>query len=1224
MDAGGLSLRLGLPNLSLRKPKPTWENPVESISEEVGKINAGKHTCWEPTGRALDVWNEVRPQIKEFLDEFCRPNLAWVILEIYMIGKTKETSAPTILICSADRTTRKTIRKQIKEAGLLNKYPGFGLGDISEPPGKGRIARMGGDDTRTMSSSTALSLTRSGVIYTNNPTSLEAVLGRCFATYTSNGKRRSATGGPIVWLGGKAYQLTVGHFLRDDYTKEPDAESIYGSSTTDECSFDGDSDSDQDTAGEEGVPSSGSRTPDELLSRGSDDDEQTGEGSDSTQRSQILHPQSFASPPEGAKQIAQGSPSPSRRHPLLLGAGVGPTSSKTSASQSGTWVLTPEWEGALSREYVVGLTLDYALVRIKGLDNVSGLPGGASPRWLTKYSATHSDKNILAVIPDTKGSPVTVKGRLSPSASYIRYPGSRSFQEVFSVQLDKATLPQGLADGVCGSPVIDEETGHFCGHVVAGTPGAHFAFILPATRTLEDIEQRFGCKAEFRPDTNVKAAAGKQREKTAENPREDFTAGLLSTFRLVLEGSEGHKILRVYKHYGGNAHRFLRLVETETTEESPEGPDARVRLLDKEEDPVVPLYAVGPVVRLGFDVQVGFDGGDRPKIYSLLTMHDAFHFQQLITGYKTTAFSRRVLCRYIIPPALFRRFEENMEVGQMQIWEADVSGSSEPAESRVPSTIASPIFASWSATPSNIVANMAPVRPPQRIDREKVVVMKQPLPPVLVIFVDNGDSYKMLKLNLASATITESGDEINDSSNTLRFTNSSLESFTVKRSQMSFWGIQALTPAYSRQYAVLKSDLISLSAELRSKNEIKGIMRALSQVQLRWKGRDSNERRFLSLSEPVFELEGDIPSFSNIPLHWSTRETGREPDKSAGKKPAGEERDKRPITKSRSVMFETPEQPPHPRDRRAIVRLAESTSQPEGAEVPGPLLTRRSRGLDELIEAAEPEQRILSATPSSSPGYPGLLPRRLPPPPPSYSTITGRGRRDRDRLSPSSPLGRLFDPRVNDLDIFPPRREAPRDMWRSRRPSELDRLGSTRDEDTNPDSPEEPNVLGRLRRRMDEDRRYRNRRGDPDNGRANYADSDSERERRRSERERLEERFPYRNRLGGLDSERKNNVNSDSERERRRSSRERLPKVPSKKTGDSEYSRSSRSATTRSFDSDPETSRPQIKLSTASKGNDAKSPIKDRTPNLVSRNRSPSPVSGRRILRRSTSPLFWE
>jgi hypothetical protein len=113
--------------LGIRKNKTQWPNSKECVGEKLGEIQQGKHICWQPTGRAEDAWNDLRPQIKDFLNHCGGSSLYLIMLEMYMIGRTEDTSIPTILIYSEDRNTRRNLRKAIKESGILTQYEGIGL-----------------------------------------------------------------------------------------------------------------------------------------------------------------------------------------------------------------------------------------------------------------------------------------------------------------------------------------------------------------------------------------------------------------------------------------------------------------------------------------------------------------------------------------------------------------------------------------------------------------------------------------------------------------------------------------------------------------------------------------------------------------------------------------------------------------------------------------------------------------------------------------------------------------------------------------------------------------------------------------------------------------------------------------------------------------------------------------------------------------------------------------
>ncbi|KAK3385539.1 hypothetical protein B0H63DRAFT_184053 [Podospora didyma] len=278
--------------IGLRKPK--WDDPAESIGERLGDLRAGKYTCWQPVGRARVAWNAIRPNVKKYLDDFCPPSCSSLILELYMIGKTQETAAPTILICSSDKSTRKTIRKLIKDNGFLDRYPGIGLGDTEELPDQRKVKRMARTDDDTLSSPSSSASEAQG----NEP-----MLGRQLIFTTASGKTRLATGGPIVWINEDAYQPIVGHVLVDE---EPNSELQADTPLSDDASFDGDSDAEDDEGDPlgRGVPSDGSRTPDDLLSEDTDDEYLQGAGvsSISTQMSHVLVSRSVTEPESTGNQ----------------------------------------------------------------------------------------------------------------------------------------------------------------------------------------------------------------------------------------------------------------------------------------------------------------------------------------------------------------------------------------------------------------------------------------------------------------------------------------------------------------------------------------------------------------------------------------------------------------------------------------------------------------------------------------------------------------------------------------------------------------------------------------------------------------------------------------------------------------------------------------------------------------------------------------------------------
>jgi hypothetical protein len=151
---------------------------------------------------------------------------------------------------------------------------------LGDAPKLRAIVRMaGGDDTGDAALGSAMSSSEDFATVLTDENDHRIVGQRLLIQRGT--KRRIATGGPIVWVGGKPYQLTVGHVLED----EDELPTVVSDETVnfDGCSFDGDSGPEEDfePSSDQDVPSGGSRTPEDLLSADSDDEDAPGSGDSS-------------------------------------------------------------------------------------------------------------------------------------------------------------------------------------------------------------------------------------------------------------------------------------------------------------------------------------------------------------------------------------------------------------------------------------------------------------------------------------------------------------------------------------------------------------------------------------------------------------------------------------------------------------------------------------------------------------------------------------------------------------------------------------------------------------------------------------------------------------------------------------------------------------------------------------------------------------------------------
>ncbi|KAF2180905.1 hypothetical protein K469DRAFT_539659, partial [Zopfia rhizophila CBS 207.26] len=78
-----------------------------------------------------------------------------------------------------------------------------------------------------------------------------------------------------------------------------------------------------------------------------------------------------------------------------------------------------------------------------------------------------------------------ITGTLSETPLYTRLPKSKSFEEVYKVQLDAP-----LANGDCGSSIVDAKSGQLYGQIIAGCERTGIAYIMAAHHVLEHMEER--------------------------------------------------------------------------------------------------------------------------------------------------------------------------------------------------------------------------------------------------------------------------------------------------------------------------------------------------------------------------------------------------------------------------------------------------------------------------------------------------------------------------------------------------------------------------------------------------------------------------------------------------------------------------------------------------------------------------------------------------------------
>lgn len=417
-----------------------------------------------------------------------------------MIGKTEDTASPTILICSSDRATRKNIRKTIKENKFLERYPGIGLGDTNELPDRRRVIRMAGLDSTPGSVHIAGADTETPDVYTLQDA--KCVVGR--QLFIATGEHgRIATGGPIVWIQGKSYQLSVAHVLQPVHDTRNGSD---GSSASDECSFDGDSETQEDVGDipDQEVSRKWSNTPEELHSWSSDDGSHS-ESSTSLQETDGRIP-TVSTTSDALSRISAVSDYETSMdsHRSQPAQHFNAASTRIDMMKRNDHNLRHIGKITLTSNDSTQVGLDYALVELGESIKEHGcieFERDGVERCLQISQVAEIGLHDVDVVTRTASKGI-LTGKLSATASYMRLPNSKTFQELFLVQLSDV-----LIAGDCGAGIIDQNTGEFYGQVVAGTPGSGLAYVVPATQVIRDITERLELEVSLTPP----AATSRQR-----------------------------------------------------------------------------------------------------------------------------------------------------------------------------------------------------------------------------------------------------------------------------------------------------------------------------------------------------------------------------------------------------------------------------------------------------------------------------------------------------------------------------------------------------------------------------------------------------------------------------------------------------------------------------------------------------------------------------------------
>jgi hypothetical protein len=372
-----------------------------------------------------------------------------IYLRLYMIGKSPEKSRPVIMVCCSNLRVRTQAELAIRESRIPEEYPEFALGASALPleqpslvhplAGMSGATQAAGHQVRAYESHKRAGVhdddeddkpppqkrrtfnwngpDLAAVVITAYPVGRRIVVGR-----------RAATGGVVIQVDGREYQLTVSHVMDDepDFAPgDPDQQGLL-----EECYFDDMSE---------------------------DDDELDPAMSDESNGHPILpYQHAFDSRLTGfiPKHLAvseydsRNGPNPGLDY-MLLPLDL---------------ISAPGWDQAYSpNEIVVGSGTQQTMLYI---EEVASIP---------------AEEQGVAVATASGG---VVHGVLIPTVVYFRNKSLPRFQKLYPVHLESPVGP-----GDSGSAVVNETTGQLFGHIVRGTRQSTTAYMVAAVEVFEDLKR---------------------------------------------------------------------------------------------------------------------------------------------------------------------------------------------------------------------------------------------------------------------------------------------------------------------------------------------------------------------------------------------------------------------------------------------------------------------------------------------------------------------------------------------------------------------------------------------------------------------------------------------------------------------------------------------------------------------------------------------------------------
>ena len=176
-----------------------WGHPEQSCGYRVRSAGPGTH-FWEIVGPAAKSWKTLSQKLIAAMETLSQRD-GMLSLVAAMVGPTKETSAPKILLCSADLQISQAFCHVIMSQGIMAEHSGISIDFVPSPP---TLLAMASN----FDASTGIKPLQTEVWAANVPQQFGR---RLIIPSPDGGPARTMTGGATIFLGSKAYQITALH-----------------------------------------------------------------------------------------------------------------------------------------------------------------------------------------------------------------------------------------------------------------------------------------------------------------------------------------------------------------------------------------------------------------------------------------------------------------------------------------------------------------------------------------------------------------------------------------------------------------------------------------------------------------------------------------------------------------------------------------------------------------------------------------------------------------------------------------------------------------------------------------------------------------------------------------------------------------------------------------------------------------------------------------------------